>query len=150
MSVLILGVAIWVVRAWTRVYTSGMESAAREPRRAEIESDLWEHQHAGREGARLALEMIGRLLLGAPDDVRWRIEQMSPVSRVTRGIALGAGLLLVIVSLWIGMALAPGTQVELPPGPDLLRTRQSPLPAPPPPPPPPCNPLRDAGRTSCR
>lgn len=150
MSLLTLGIAVWIVRTWTRAYTSGMEPAARETRRAEIESDLWEHQHTRQEDARLALEVLRRLLLGVPDDVRWRIEQMAPASRVRRGIALGASVALVIAYLWIGLALAPGTPLEVPPGPDLRWTRSSPLPPPPPPPPPPpCNPLRDAGHAPC-
>ena len=34
------------VRAWTRLYTWRVAPSLREARRAEIESDLWEHLHA--------------------------------------------------------------------------------------------------------
>ena len=37
---------IGLVRAWTRVYTCGMVQTLRDARRAEVESDLWEHAHA--------------------------------------------------------------------------------------------------------
>ena len=34
------------VRSWTRFYTWRVAPSLREARRAEIESDLWEHLHA--------------------------------------------------------------------------------------------------------
>ena len=44
-----LASAILVVRAWTRLYTSGMAPEIRDARRAEIDSDLWEfHEDARR------------------------------------------------------------------------------------------------------
>ncbi len=82
MSRLTLDIAVRMVRAWTRSYTSGIDAGARDARRAEIESDLWEHQHTRHEELAVAFEMLRRLLLGLPDDVRWRIEQRSPASRM--------------------------------------------------------------------
>lgn len=43
MSVL-LTAARGLTRAWVGLYTRGLDTEAREERRTEIESDLWEHQ----------------------------------------------------------------------------------------------------------
>jgi hypothetical protein len=70
----------------------------------EIESDLWEFQRdaeRGREPAPVA-QVIGRLLLGAADDVSWRLEQISlddaSLRRLVVSITAAAS---VLVMLWV-------------------------------------------------
>ena len=75
-----VGIVPSLVRNWARVYTFGLNSEIREARRAEIESDLWEHAHdseLGRDARSpfCALHALIRLLAGVPDDLLWRIEQ---------------------------------------------------------------------------
>jgi uncharacterized protein (TIGR03435 family) len=69
-----LGLAVRLVRLWSRAYTLGMPAAARDARLSEIECDLWEYQHDADRPAR-PIEMFLRLLLGIPDDLLWRFEQ---------------------------------------------------------------------------
>lgn len=57
-----------VVRAWARAYTAGLAPTPREARRAEIESDLWEHREAG--GSATAI--LGRCARGMAADIAWR------------------------------------------------------------------------------
>ena len=71
-------VAAAIVRAWTRAYTSGLPAHLREARQGEIASDLWESAHdPERSPAAIALQMIARMVIGVPDDVGWRSEQVS-------------------------------------------------------------------------
>ena len=117
-----------LVRGWTRVYTLGLPVAARDRRRAEIESDLWESEHA---------DAIGRLIRGVPSDLAWRIEQMDGSNRFHARLQFltALGFFVVLIAWAIGALTHP----ELPPLPDrpapyyVIRHR----PPPPPPPPPP-------------
>ena len=64
-----------VVRTWTRMYTIGLQPLDRDSRRAEIDSDLWEHAQAGRRGAARvgsAGQILARWLLGVGADLSWR------------------------------------------------------------------------------
>jgi len=67
-----------LVRAWVRVYTSGMPLDLRDARRAEVDSDLWEHDHDARahgvSRAMTAIDILVRTLLGVPDDIGWRLD----------------------------------------------------------------------------
>lgn len=67
-------VARWT-RRWVRAYTASLETTRREARRAEIESDVWEHLADARaEGQRpvvTQLVMLSRLVVGIPADVVW-------------------------------------------------------------------------------
>lgn len=69
-----LGLVVWLVRLWTRVYTLGTPAAVRDARLSEIECDLWECQHDADRSTN-AFEILTRLLLGIPDDLLWRLEQ---------------------------------------------------------------------------
>jgi hypothetical protein len=133
--------AIAIVRAWTWVYTWGLPPADRERRRLEIESDLWESGNDHTAGPSLAAHIVARLLLGIPDDVRWRIEQAElPASRRhAAATALTAAALLTLVAIG---AAARRVEPPQPPGaPEIAwRHTRQPAPPPPPPPPPPCNP----------
>ena len=75
-----VGIVPSLARNWSRAYTFGLPSEIRQARRAEIESDLWEHAHDSELGRDApsplsALHTLIRLLAGAPDDLLWRIEQ---------------------------------------------------------------------------
>ena len=110
-----MGFAIAVVRGWTRLYTWRLPAAAREGRRAEIESDLWEFQQDSDSHRRLnpAVHTLIRLLLGIPDDLRWRTSHACSRGRTLRiAAALGAAVLLLAA---LGIL-------------DLMRTRKLPLP----------------------
>ena len=66
-----VGIVPSLVRNWARVYTFGLTSEIREARRAEIESDLWEHAHdseLGRDARSpfCALHALIRLLAECP------------------------------------------------------------------------------------
>jgi hypothetical protein len=68
-----------MVRTWTRLYTAGLEPGARSERRAEIDSDLWEHRHHQaanrRSSTMLSLAIWGRWAAGIPADLSWRASQ---------------------------------------------------------------------------
>jgi hypothetical protein len=63
-------------RAWVRTYTRALPSDVAARRRAEIESDLFEHdadaRASGRREIALTLEVLGRVLSGMPADLSWR------------------------------------------------------------------------------
>jgi hypothetical protein len=65
-----------LARGWVRLYTLGLRPDARAARRAEIDSDLWEHRHdAAATGATgLAAAVLRRVLTGMPSDVLWSVE----------------------------------------------------------------------------
>ena len=73
--------AATLARAWAAIYTFGLATHVRESRRREIDSDVWEHQHDA-EGASsspaIALQLISRMLRGAPADLLWRINVEGP------------------------------------------------------------------------
>ncbi|HNM79068.1 MAG TPA: hypothetical protein PKI89_11905 [Tepidiformaceae bacterium] len=73
-----------LVRAWVHGYTLGLPDPARAERRAEIESDLWEHCSALGWSARAAVELVLRCLLGMPADLVWRTEQARPGQRLVQ------------------------------------------------------------------
>jgi hypothetical protein len=61
---------------WVRVYTAHLDAALRDTRRAELASDVWEHEaEAKRRGLgsiRINAQILRRLLAGIPDDLSWR------------------------------------------------------------------------------
>ena len=72
-SYLVDGVA-GVIRLWTRIYTAGLPFDQSDARRAEVDSDLWESREEGSRSNRYSLavaaEMLARLVIGLPDDLR--------------------------------------------------------------------------------
>ena len=70
--------ARWV-RSWVALYTRGLPADARRDRSDEIESDLWCHMAEASESVEgvgaIGNEILARLLLGIPADIRWRFEQ---------------------------------------------------------------------------
>src|SRR5207302_1817998 len=109
--------AVALVRWWTRVFTLGMAATAREWRRAEIESDLWEHTH---DEAPSAWPLLWRLLRGIPADVIWRIEEETMHSKTVVVLAASAGIVLGAGAMWLRdtvrvdwLPTPPPTQVEV-------------------------------------
>jgi hypothetical protein len=132
----ILRGAIALVRLWTRVYTAGLSPDLREARRAEIESDLWEFQQdpvADRD-LHPSVHVLVRLMLGIPDDLRWRAVHASVGVRPMRTVAVLTAVVVLLTALWMFQAMRTG-DLPLPPAPRPRFTTT--LPAPPPPPPPP-------------
>jgi CDP-diglyceride synthetase len=76
------------VRIWTRSYTARLEPGVREARRAEIDSDLWEHAHAAREAAAdprsVAGQILARCLLGIAADLTWRSQMAAGPGRLVK------------------------------------------------------------------
>jgi hypothetical protein len=60
-----------LVRRWIRLYTHGLPPEAAARRRAELESDLWEHLHDDQE-SHASLTVLGRCLRGIAADLWWR------------------------------------------------------------------------------
>lgn len=111
----LVGFAIAAVRSWTRLYTWRLPAAVRGVRRAEIESDLWESQQDSDNHRRLnpAVHTLIRLLLGVPDDLRWRTAHASSRGRTLWMAAALTAAVLFLAALGIL---------------DLMRTRKLPLP----------------------
>lgn len=123
------------VRHWARLYTLGLPDSIRHARLAEIESDLWESHHE-RDDPFL---VFSRLVRGMVDDFQWRVEHMAQQSHpALRALALSLAAVILISTLWAGLALRDGGAPHPPAAPDLISRRMH-YP-PPPPPPPPCNP----------
>jgi hypothetical protein len=64
-----------LVRRWIRLYTRGLPPDAAERRRAELESDLWEHLHDDGE-AHASRMVLGRCVRGIPADLWWRVRTL--------------------------------------------------------------------------
>lgn len=61
--------ALW----WVDRYTRGLGEDVRAERRAEIESDMWEHRAAAGGGGRgVGLAIVSRCVRGVPADLSWR------------------------------------------------------------------------------
>lgn len=72
----LLETSVALTRAWCNAYTRGLPDDERAARRAEIESDLWEHRHEGRANgtvsADVGFDILVRFVRGVPADVIWR------------------------------------------------------------------------------
>lgn len=133
-SAMLVRISFALVRQWTRFYTLRMPAAARADRLKEIESDLSESVRDEQASASLPMQVIVRLALGMPDDLRWRAEQPGGVqtARLTFALVASAALL---GAIWVSVA-AGGESPQPPPAPDLRWRPKHPPPPPPPPPPP--------------
>lgn len=104
--------------AWVGWYTRGLPPDDAERRRAEIASDLWEHErdasHAGLTGLAISVEVLGRVLSGVPADLSWRrTVNRQPRTRLVNGgkhvskpSARLEGVFLVLVAFNIAVAAA--------------------------------------------
>lgn len=72
--------SVRLVRAWVRRYTAGLDVQHAALRSAEVDSDLAEHERFRRDcgwpQARIGRERIRRTIVGIPDDLGWRREQL--------------------------------------------------------------------------
>jgi len=104
-----LAAAIGSVRAWTRLYTAGMDPGARDARRAEIDSDLWEfHEDARRAGATpmlIAMHMLLRLVLGVRNDLFWRAEHARVPARIFREALWATAAASIVFVWWLASSL---------------------------------------------
>ena len=111
-----------LTRRWVQFYTKGMPPELGECRRAEVAADLWQHQQegraSGRRSAAIALEILVRALLGAPDDLGWRRETVKAwrastletrrTMTISMGRLRGMGLAAVLGGVvWTGGSLIP-------------------------------------------
>ena len=103
-------IACRLTRRWVRLYTGMVAGAARDRRRAEIDSDLWEQlaearaNEQSRTNAQIAV--VARMLAGVPADLSWarRVrrttkEQRSMKQRVL-GITAVSCILVALASLF--------------------------------------------------
>ena len=113
----VLDVAVGMTRSWVAVYTSGLAPELRDARRAEIDSDLWEHRQIAElteePQGETTFHLLTRLLLGILSDVTWRLETGHSVSGersirmnaalYMRGlVAVGVALALLVVIVGVG------------------------------------------------
>lgn len=135
-----------LVRAWTRIYTWGMDPRAREARVAEIDSDLWESVQSGDR----VPDILARLIFGIVDDLVWRtthdlIRETSARRTAAFGVIVTLATLMIGAALWVFDA---GRASQLPEPPSLMHFVASP--PPPPPPPPPCESPSDGCNANAR
>jgi hypothetical protein len=90
-----LALSVGMARSWVALYTLRLPLEAREARRSEIDSDLWEQQWlAARRGDPVfgtAIEVLARMLLGVISDITWRVQAGAP-ARADRGIQMNEAL----------------------------------------------------------
>jgi hypothetical protein len=140
MTSILVRISAAAVRTWSSIYTWGMPRSVREARRAEIESDLWECQADDDVRPALPIQIIGRLVRGVVDDVRWRVDHMSRDRHVARRtLAFSVVATAMLMCVWIVLGITAGTPPQAPAAPE-VRWERAQYPPPPPPPPPPCNP----------
>ena len=72
--------SVRLVQWWTRRYTAGLDQMTTAFRRAEIDSDVAEHDRFRRETewptSRIGRERVRRLLAGVPADIGWRHDRL--------------------------------------------------------------------------
>jgi hypothetical protein len=125
-----------IVRAWTRLYTWRLPPLARDTRRSEIDSDLWEFTHDRDRNRTVgpAIHVIARLIAGIPDDVSWRASHVVVGSTPMRAAITVGTAVIVATAVWVYAVTAP---VDLPAPAPLVKVVEVYPPPPPPPPPPP-------------
>jgi len=133
-------IGIRIVRAWTRLYTAGMDPLLRDARRAEIDSDLWEldadARRRGESDALIAIHILARMLLGVPDDFSWRAEQAAADrTSLRRFIWFAATASFVgVAALWFLVWSRTPSWPPLPASPPIVWQTTPPPPPPPRPP----------------
>ena len=101
-----------LVRAWVRLYTSGLPAPLRDARRDEVDDDLWcEHAEAtalGRSARSLGADLVLRLLFGIPADISWRMTRrgsVAPLHRERHSSTTRLGALAIAAGLCYGILL---------------------------------------------
>jgi TonB family protein len=134
------------VRCWTRIYTWGLPAALREARREEIESDLWESAHdAQMTQSEVVMQMLMRTILGAMDDLAWRVAHLPVTRSATYRRVAAAVVMCTLLIFAAAFRLAAGAPVppQVPTVGASVTSWYLDTPAYPPPPPPP--PVAGAG-----
>lgn len=91
---LLLETSVAATRGWCSLYTKGLPPDERVGRRAEIESDLWEHKSDGRAHGKavadIGYDILVRFVLGIPSDLLWRrgIRRSQLAARKASGLIL--------------------------------------------------------------
>jgi hypothetical protein len=100
------------IRGWVTAYTAGLPRSVRDDRRAEMESDVWEHRfNMGSNAAGASVrhwDVLGRCLRGVPADVLWRLSLKGEPKMVSTDFTVrvcGVALLLIVAAA-IGMLVA--------------------------------------------
>ena len=101
-----------IARGWAAAYTLGVDRGARDRRRQEIDSEVWEQQHDRAE----ASGVLSRVLRGVPADLVWRSRQlreerraelqsiaMSPASEA-KVLLMGRATVVTLAALYLPMA----------------------------------------------
>ena len=103
---------------WVEWYTRGLPRDVADRRRAEIVSDLWEHEQdasrAGLADLAISVEVLGRVLSGVPADLSWRraVGRRPRTRPVNGGVHVSKssnrleGIFLVLVAVNIALAAA--------------------------------------------
>lgn len=103
-------------RWWAERYTSGLDPAVADDRRAELESDLFEHRWAADAAPAQQWDVLGRVLWGIPADLSWRRAALASMRRRDTGapsmtlrttttvVLVGLGLF----ELWAGIGVIGG------------------------------------------
>ncbi len=117
MSAVAVRLSLSAARAWTQVYSAGARTSARDARRDQIASDLWEHEAdataIGQAPATFAGELAGRVVRGIPADIAWRLNTGGIEMRSTFVIERGSGLVMLLIILLIAGTLSrPGISGE--------------------------------------
>lgn len=94
---------------WVRLYTAGLDGVARNERREEVASDVWEQGH-DRPGRSTGVAMLGRCLAGIPADLSWRAEQ-ARVGEAMVATVTGALAAVESAGSWMGRRGFPGLTV---------------------------------------
>ena len=132
-----LHLATELVRAWTRVYTTGMPPEVRRRRCAEIESDIWESLHDPERTTQLGIQIVTRFTRGIPDDVLWRL-QHTLAGGQTMWRKLAFLCMAAVVAMAVLWSFSPRSENQslprLParPTPNYVERRRVPPPPPPP------------------
>ena len=116
-----MSIVVNLTRSWTSFYTWRLPLELCEGRRAEIESDLWEHQRLadsqGLDQTSTALEILLRFALGIPADCSWRLEtgktarsenrsgSMQTDSRLMRTLSVAALAVVALIAI-MGTSIA--------------------------------------------
>lgn len=97
-----------VSRAWVGLYTARLPEALRGSRRAEMDADLWDHEHdraaRGAAGPFTATEIVLRTCLGVFDDLAWRLEVRREIRQSSRDGAIHLPRFSARHTRWMGLA----------------------------------------------
>ena len=92
-----------LTRRWVRAYTRPLPPEARDGRRAEVDSDLWEHRDETRERGLnrtlTSLEVTARLLAGVPADLAWRHSHLRAARDARRSTRIERNLMTETIAL---------------------------------------------------